>query len=526
MKSKKNALLLFCLGAMLILAFSVIAIPLTHATDVGRIVSWLLLIVLLLGGRQIWSVPNRFLILICLVGVATVPFIVVARVFGHIELVSFVFHLQFSTDGLTLQGFEREIRESLLAVVVVAFATFAIANIVKLKKLPYLIGIGALLTLNPMSLHLLQMLHRMQTPNYLHQRLAQPDLAVPALSPDIIVVYLEGLERTFADEEFYGDLFEPLKQYEQQGLSFTDIGQVEGTGWSLAGLVATQCGVPIVPNGARYFNRLTEQEDFLTGLNCLGDVTAAAGYRNKFVVGGDESFGGIDHFLRSHAIDEVTDRADIFALVDADEFAAADATEWVLDDQIVFDVALEVYAQSANDPSPTLLIVETFGPHGSSATLSRNCTDDGVSKLAPTIESAVSCTITNLNHFLGKFEKIRNGRPTLVALMSDHLNHDKTMGSELAIEQRKNTVILFPLDFAPMIEQADVDVARPGSMIDVYPTLLAYAGFASPNVKAGLGRSLFGDEPTLIEEKGFTVLNRNIFPNSALSQALWGDVGE
>jgi hypothetical protein len=63
-------------------------------------------------------------------------------------------------------------------------------------------------------------------------------------------------------------------------------------------------------------------------------------------------------------------------------------------------------------------------------------------------------------------------------------------------------------------------------MIDVYATLLAYAGFASPNVKAGLGRSLFGDEPTLIDEKGFTVLNRNIFPNYVLSQALWGDVGE
>jgi phosphoglycerol transferase len=58
------------------------------------------------------------------------------------------------------------------------------------------------------------------------------------------VIYVESLEQGYSSKAVFGhDLLEPLNGL--QGSSFADYQQVPGTGWTIAAIVATQCGVPL-----------------------------------------------------------------------------------------------------------------------------------------------------------------------------------------------------------------------------------------------------------------------------------------
>ena len=525
---KLNRHRLTFLGLVLLLATSLatMIIPDIRGKTVGQVAAWSLVLSVAAGGAAIWGRPNRWFFATCAVGLLVFPFVAIARIFGRIDLMSLVFHFQFGTEGTTLTIFEVEMREAAFAVLVLLFVAYAASNLYTLRRGGYVIAIAMLVVLNTMSLSLLHSAVRPAVESDLHQRLVQPAVTRPSVRPDIILVYLEGLERTFANRDTYGSLYEPIGVYESQGVSFTNIAQIEGTTWSLGGLVATQCGVPILHNGLLYHNDFVDQREFMPDRICLGDVTSAMGYRNAFVVGGDKAFGGIDHFLETHGVTEITDRSVIEDMYSAEEIAAADATGWVLGDQIVFDASLRVYDQLVVSKDPILLTIETFGPHGSTATLSRRCTADGLSVLSPNLESAVACTLTVLDQFLDDFVLRSNGRPTVVVLLSDHLNHDKEFQSRQPYAERRNTAVFFPIGFEPQLGRAGSVGTLPGSMIDIYPSLLAYIGRAAPDNAAGLGRSLFGSGPTILAEKGLSRLNQELVPNAALADVLWRSEAE
>ena len=69
----------------------------------------------------------------------------------------------------------------------------------------------------------------------------------------------------------------------------------------------------------------------------------------------------------------------------------------------------------------------------------------------------------------------------------------------------------------------DIKIAREATMMDIFPTILSFSGLAGRDAKAGLGRSLLGEAPTLLETKGFAQFTAELFPNPALSQAVWGN---
>jgi phosphoglycerol transferase len=64
-------------------------------------------------------------------------------------------------------------------------------------------------------------------------------------------------------------------------------------------------------------------------------------------------------------------------------------------------------------------------------------------------------------------------------------------------------------------------VERPAAMFDVYPTILDAMGFDLPNDKAGLGVSLLGDHPTLLETMGMAVLDHSIRYDASFRNWLW-----
>ncbi len=225
------------------------------------------------------------------------PFAILVRVFGGFDVLALVFHAQFGVEGATLGGFETEVIEGSAAVAIIVFAGFAIGNLFGRQMLTYAVAFIALVALNPLLRFGVSYLGATEVESDLHMWLSRVEIVTsPKVLPDIVIVYLEGLERTYGRRELFGDIYAPLEKYAQMGVSFTQVRQVRATGWSLAGMAARQCGVPLLPNGFRTGNNFTKQTSFLGAHTCLGDVTAELGYHNFFLFGGSKNLVGLATF--------------------------------------------------------------------------------------------------------------------------------------------------------------------------------------------------------------------------------------
>ncbi|NEL42191.1 MAG: phosphoglycerol transferase I, partial [Xanthomonas perforans] len=91
-----------------------------------------------------------------------------------------------------------------------------------------------------------------------------------------------------------------------EAVDVRNLTSTEGSGWTIAGMVASMCGVPLTtaPGDENSMGRMGL---FLPEARCLGDYLKDQGYRNHYVGGADASFAGKGSFLSSHGFDVVHD---------------------------------------------------------------------------------------------------------------------------------------------------------------------------------------------------------------------------
>jgi phosphoglycerol transferase len=461
-----------------------------------------------------WNGPQRGWWMLILALAALLPFAVVARSFGRIDMLSFFFHLDFGMEGASLAGLENEIAAGVLSTLFILIAALGLNAALGRPRL-FLVGIAVgLVLLNPLIRFAAAAALTPPVDSGLERRLADPEPLVPASRPDLVIVYLEGFELRYRDPALFGDAFAALQPYADRALDLTGVRQVEGTGWSLAGVIASQCGVPLLPNGLRFRNNFTAQTDFLSGRTCLSDILTAHGYRAEFVVGGDLGFGGLDHFLQTHGYQGQYGMAEVSAMFPPDEVEAA-TIGWILDDQMTFDAARLRHAALIASPQPYMLVVQTIGPHGRTSWLSRRCSPDGRGAFSSDITAVVRCTAEDTARFLDDLQAAQPGRPVNIVILSDHLSHYPGEDRGWPQENRRNTLLLISPGTAPGVNDAA------GSMLDVYPTLLDWLGLAAPPMRAGLGVSLFSGEPTLAAEFQPDDLNYTFLHDPRLANAVW-----
>ena len=102
-------------------------------------------------------------------------------------------------------------------------------------------------------------------------------------TPNLVMIYLEGLERTYFDESRFPGLIKSLRKLEDQSIFFTDIRQLWGTGFTIAGIAANQCGIPLVASAGG--NGMGGMELFLPGAVAVGDLLREEGYHLVYMGG-------------------------------------------------------------------------------------------------------------------------------------------------------------------------------------------------------------------------------------------------
>ncbi len=310
---------------------------------------------------------------------------------------------------------------------------------------------------------------------------------------NIIFIYAESIERTYFDESIFPGLITELRKLEKNSTHFTDIREMESTNWTIAGMTATQCGVPLFfPFDSGLTRSVKGASGFLGGATCLGDLLEKENYTLSYMGGSSLKFAAKGNFYKSHGFEEVLGKEDLVNLLDDPEYVR----DWGLYDDSLFDIVFDEHEKlsrkSAETNQPFALFTLTLDTHPPFGHQSKRCSENGISYSysSEPILNAVHCTDYLIGEFVKKIHSSQFGANTLIVIASDHLTPEVAVFDELKLGNRKNMfMIVDPLKIQP------IDVSSAGSVFDIGPTLLGYLGY---DAQLGLGRNLLGMQDSLV----------------------------
>ncbi|CEA06899.1 Phosphoglycerol transferase I [Arthrobacter saudimassiliensis] len=322
---------------------------------------------------------------------------------------------------------------------------------------------------------------------------AEPVVTSADGARNLVLIYLESGEGTLADDElFEKDAFLPLKEATPAAegwQSVENFQQYAGGGWTMAGLVSTQCGVPLKSAGGDGGRGVGGVDTYMGGTTCLGDVLAGHGYTNVFLGGASSSFAAKDTFLSSHGYSEVKGLNDWRA---AGEPADSFRPDWGLSDERLManarDKVDELHAEAERTGNPFNLSVLTLDTH-EPVHIYDYCEVDTENR----VTSAFHCSLAQVAGFVEHMEAQGYLEDTAVVIMGDHLKH-MSAGDAFheQLDHHPNRTI-FNRIWIPGQDQGST--LRDGvDQLSMYPTLLEAAGLTLEGRQAGLGVSAFAPE--------------------------------
>lgn len=302
---------------------------------------------------------------------------------------------------------------------------------------------------------------------------------------NLLLIYAESLERTYFDEALFPGLMPELKKLEQQALSFTNIVQLPNTGWTIAGIVASHCGLPLVtPSGG---NTMQGIGAFYPKALCLTDLLKQHGYNMHYLSGDENSFAGTKNFLFSHSYQTIDGKKELAATLENPNYLSA----WGLYDDTLFELLYQRFEQLSQPFVLTALTLDTHNPHGHE---SASCKNKKYASGRVKILNAVHCTDSLLAELIKKIQSSEQGKDTVIVLLSDHLaQRDNGAMNLLSKGERRNLLMIIP----PNLEQGE-QYHQLGSTLDVSSTLLPFIGFEG---EVGLGKNLLSkstDQETVV----------------------------
>ncbi len=329
--------------------------------------------------------------------------------------------------------------------------------------------------------------------------------------PNLLLMYLESIERTYANELF-GDAYANLNALGERGAVFEGVRQMNNTGWTMAGMIASQCGVPLMPAGLLHDSQFEPLSKVVPGVDCLGDILAKQGYQLSYLGGASSQFAGKGLFYRGHHFSTVKGREELEPLLEDPEYV----NSWGLFDDTLYDItADEIRRLNSKHNGPWGVVSLNLAGHAPHGYPSQSCVPQQGEFDGQDILYSVECSTWLARQLVERLESEGLLDNTVVVILSDHLTMRVPVWDQLTALDRDNTLIMLGDAIPPQ------RIRRDATMLDVFPTLLDALGFRLKEQRAGLGTSLFSDKQTLVESHGIEVVNERLQEETALQHRLW-----
>ncbi len=332
---------------------------------------------------------------------------------------------------------------------------------------------------------------------------------------NLLLIYLEGLERVYLEKGHFKGLTPNIDAWLEQAYVYTGLAQTPGTEWTIAGMVASQCGTPLLHGDSLIDGNEIMKIGFLSKASCLGDVLDSAGYEQVYLGGASKKFAGKGDFLESHGYGSVNGYDELQGqLQDPGERSG-----WGIYDDSLFRIAGGRFRHLAESGRPfnlTLLTLDTHHPDGFP---SPSCMP--YSHADNSMLDAVYCTDQLLGSFLTEISTHPAYADTLVVLVSDHL------------AMRNQAQDYYPPDYDRKLLFAFLNLdkrgenSQHGTHMDMAPSILSALG-VEHDAQFLAGRNLFHTPaPTLAVDffsidtmRAVQAVNATLFSRSKQKNAL------
>jgi len=386
---------------------------------------------------------------------------------------SFFFHFTFNTVQETWSVYPLLTIGMMLILLIFIVAIYI--NIVKFKSLPIylviiIIGIVPLLDSAVKSFMYNSFLKPVDTYEFNTTQLQKLGLNSNAIMQEkltatsgknLVLIYLESLESIYLDETIFPELTPNLKAIATKGLSFSNMYQTSGTSWTIAGIVASQCGTPLLNKNNIINGNDLMQGGFLANATCLSDILNTAGYVQEYLGGASNKFAGKGDFLQDHNYNIINGLDELASKVDNYNIG------WGIYDDSLFKIAVKEYTRLANTKQPfnlTLLTLDTHHPEGRPSPSCKAYIHQDDSIL-----HAVHCTDQLVTKFINEISQHPAFKNTIVVLFSDHLAMRNSAEKFYPKEYQRKLFWLI------LNHESGIN-SQQGTHMDVAPTILDVMG--------------------------------------------------
>ncbi len=324
----------------------------------------------------------------------------------------------------------------------------------------------------------------------------------PVKKKNLILLYVESLEVGLRNKNIHGvNLVDAIDKID--GVSISNFFPAPGTGWSLAGMLSSQCSIPLKPY---YHGNVDLPQIFLPSAICLGDILAQFGYNQYFLVGPDLKFDGMDRYYFNHGYKQAIGRDEWHKRKLSPELF----TGWgdgPHDDTLLEEAKKIIHQNNIANKIYNLTLITTDN-HGPEGFPSPRCLEHEKSS---GFRGTYQCTSRFISKFIADLKKENLLDNTVVVIMGDHPFMEN--GAQSAF---------FPDPRFVYIKMIYNDHAKPlrdkMTHFDVAPSILDLLGFTnSSHSRFGLGVSLFSKVDTKKHNDHFELVTSNKILNHSLT---------
>lgn len=262
----------------------------------------------------------------------------------------------------------------------------------------------------------------------------EPAKKIPQPKLNLVYIYGESLERTYFNNDAFPDLAPELGTLKDQGMDFSQTEQLPGTDYTIAGMVASQCGIPLFAPFEG--NASASVSSFFPQNLCLGDILKNSGYENYFIQGANLRFAGKDVFLKSHGFDNLIGAEELKTQVKDPAYR----NDWGFYDDTVLDEVWQKYEELSRSGKRFSLFALTVDTHHPDGFISRTCERKSYAFDGKPNQSfsAVTCSQQHIAALINKIKASPWFKDTVIVVSSDHLAMNNTAWKYLNKEDRKN----------------------------------------------------------------------------------------
>ena len=337
---------------------------------------------------------------------------------------------------------------------------------------------------------------------------------------NLIFVMMESMERNFQDREQGGNLDKNLipeiTELFSTNILFKPGGvSVEGTGWTMAETIAKTCGIPLQEPIERNEYGI---RNYLKKVVCLTDILHNNGYAIKLLQGTNIKFASMDHFSISHGVSK-DDISDIRVFERKGIFRTDTSFFRSVKDSELYEEVKATVTDLGKQSEPWMLWFYTIDTHGPYGRVDSGCVERPLPvEMKNQYPFVVRCASKMINDFV-EWAKMQDWfENTTIVVLGDHpaMVAPDVVGfpNEKIEHYWLNFFMNSAIDSVP-------NKVRQFTSFDMYPTILEAMGAKIEGHALGLGRSLFSNEPTLIEKYGKDSLNALIKKKGSKYKSFW-----